>query len=207
MRRDSRSAPRTRRIRRTAEASQEVALTAARALLVSGGPPAVTLKGVALATGMTHGNVTHHFGTSAALHEALIGRLAAELSAQSLEAVLRLRRGEIAAPDVVDAVFSAFVTTGCGRLIGWLSASGGGAALEPIFAALRASVQTFRAGEPGSASSGEFGAGPIALELFSHALTASLVGENLEAATGMPDGSLRRLAAARLDALRATARL
>ena len=164
----------------------------------------MTLKGVAQATGMTHGNLNHHFGSVAALHGALISRLAHELSTQANEAVMRLRRGEIGATDVVDLVFSALAETGCGRLIGWLSATGEQEALSPVFEALHRSVRTYREGEPNAAASTERGAGPIALELLSHALTASLIGERLESATDMPMGSLRRLAVAQLSSLRAT---
>lgn len=194
----------SRRVRRAPERSRQLSLDAAHKLLIKAGPTAVTLKSVAKATGMTHGNITHHFGSVTALHAALISRMAEELSAQANEAVMRLRLGEIGAPDVVDLVFAAFVDTGCGRLIGWLSATGEQDALSPVFDALSRSVQTYREGEPSAAVSAERGAGPIALELLSHALTASLIGERLESATGMPAGSLRRLAVAQLSRLRAT---
>ncbi|MCQ8279099.1 TetR/AcrR family transcriptional regulator [Acetobacteraceae bacterium KSS8] len=193
-----------RRIRRTPDAARELALDAAHRLLVQGGPAAVTLKAVAAATGMRHGNLNHHFGSVATLHSALFSRMAQRLSTRASEAVARLRRGESSAEDVVDLVFSTFVETGCGRLIGWLAAAGEQDALEPIFASLRGSVEAYRAGEPAGLPNAERGAGPIALELICHALTASLVGERLEAATHMPPGSLRRLAIAQLIALRAT---
>ena len=195
---------RPKRVRRTPERSRQLALDAAHKLLIEAGPTAVTLQSVAQATNMTHGNVTHHFGSVTALHAALISRMADELSAQANEAVMRLRRSEIDPRDVVDLVFSAFMDTGCGRLIGWLSATGEQDALSPVFDALRRSVQIYREGEPSESVSAERGAGPIALELLSHALTASLIGERLESATGMPAGSLSSLAAAQLSSLRAT---
>jgi AcrR family transcriptional regulator len=201
---DNRDFGASRRVRRAPERSRQLALDAAHKLLITAGPTAVTLKSVAKATGMTHGNITHHFGSVTALHAALISRMAEELSTQANEAVMRLRLGEIDAPDVVDLVFAAFVDTGCGRLIGWLSATGEQEALSPVFDALSRSVQTYREGEPSGAVSAERGAGPIALELLSHALTASLIGERLESATAMPAGSLRSLAVAQLSRLRAT---
>jgi AcrR family transcriptional regulator len=192
------------RIRRTPDHAREIALDAARRLLLAGGPPAVTLKAVADAIGMTHGNVRHHFGGSAGLQAQLVSRLAGELAVQAQEAVLRLRRGEVEAENVVDLVFSAFVETGCGRLIGWLSATGNQQALEPVFEVIRRAVEAMRAGEPEGVERLEAGAGPITLALISLALTASLVGEQLEAATGLPAGSLRRLATRQLGTLRAT---
>ena len=47
------------------------------------------------------------------------------------------------------------------------------------------------------------GAGPIVLNLTSHALTAALIGDRLEQAADMPPCSLRRLAAEQLALLRA----
>ncbi|WP_181180920.1 TetR family transcriptional regulator [Paracoccus sp. FO-3] len=172
-------------------------------LLRSAGPTSVTLQAVARATGMTHGNVTHHFGTSSALHTELVARMAQDLASRADDAVTKLRRGDMAAEDVVDLVFAAFVDTGCGRLVGWLSATGDKQALSPIFEVLNASVRMFRTGEPLIAEPEKIGAGPIALEILSHALTESLIGSSLESATDMSAGSLRRIAAERIRALRA----
>ena len=189
-----------RRVRRTPEIARERAVDAAHLLLLSHGPSAVTLKGVAAATGTTHGNITHHFGSSAGLQAALVGRMAADLAAKADEAVQRFKHGRLPAEGVVDLVFSAYADTGCGRLIGWLAATGDHRTLAPVFEALEGSVRSFRADEPSDAGS-QIGAGPMALGLLSHALTASLIGEALETATAMPAGSLRKLAAAQLRSL------
>ncbi|MGB7405139.1 MAG: helix-turn-helix domain-containing protein, partial [Pacificimonas sp.] len=59
---------RIRKGRRPAEEVRADAIAAARKLLIAEGPEAVTLKAVAKALGMTHGNITHHFGSIGGLH-------------------------------------------------------------------------------------------------------------------------------------------
>ena len=62
------------RRRRSAEEVRKAALVEARALLLSSGPDAVTLKAVADRLEMTHSNLLHHFGSAAELQSALMGR-------------------------------------------------------------------------------------------------------------------------------------
>ncbi|MGD0640518.1 MAG: helix-turn-helix domain-containing protein [Roseiarcus sp.] len=196
---------RKRRVRRTPEVSRRVAIEAAKALLVEKGPTAVTLQAVAKAVGMTHGNITHHFGTRAALHCALIAAMAESVGLEARSLVARMRKGEVGADAVVDLVFDGLARGGYGRLIAWLSATGQADQLAPIMESLEKSVADFRAGEPTAVDKDNAGAGPIALNLVSHALSASLVGESLERATAMRGGSLRRLAARQLESMRAKA--
>src|SRR5437868_6232783 len=77
------------RRRLSPEASREAALDAARALLVEGGPQAVTLKAVAARIGRTHANVLHHFGSAEGLQRALIERMAGFVTSTIKDAVLR----------------------------------------------------------------------------------------------------------------------
>jgi len=178
-------------------------LEAAQTLLREQGPTAVTLKAVSRRLGMTHGNVTHHFGTSSALHAALVAKLAEELTERGEGAVVQLRKGEVSAEQIVDMVFEAFETSGLGKLFGWIAASGDTQELAPFMNVIRNSVRALRAGEPATTDKHAYGAGPIVLSLVSYALTAALVGEPLERATAMPKSSLKRLAADELRRLRA----
>lgn len=198
---NKKAAAKTRK-RRTPEASRKVLLDAAQTLLAAKGPAGVTLNAVARRAGMTHGNVTHHFGTSAALHAALVAQMAEHLSMAAGLAVEGLRKGQVTAETVVDMVFAAFEIGGYGRLIGWMSANGQTAELAPILDVLRESVRAFRTGEPASAAAEFSGAGPIVLSVITHALAAALIGGPLERATEMPEGSMRRLAASELRRLR-----
>lgn len=199
---DNSKQPSQKRTRRTSEAAREMLLEAARTLLFEQGPGAVTLKGVAQRLGMTHGNVTHHFGTSAALHAALVEASARRLAREAHAAVLEMRSGEIGAEAIVDMFFDAFSSSGLGKLLGWLAASGGGG-LTPILDVVADSVRALREGEPPGTDHHAAGAGPIVLNLTSHALTAALIGDRLEQAADMPPCSLRRLAAEQLALLRA----
>jgi AcrR family transcriptional regulator len=194
-----------KRIRRTPEATRAAAILAAQGLLIERGPAAVTLQAVARAVNMTHGNLSHHFGTSAALHAAMILEMAGQLTRQAGLLVSGMRAGAVPASVIVDLVFDGFAAGGYGRLIAWLTATGETGQLAPIFAALKASVAELRAGEPEEVDQHAHGAGPIVMSLVGHAFTASLFGSELEEAAGMPAGSLRRLAARQLESLRALA--
>lgn len=202
---DNKLQERRRRVRRTPDEARRALLEAAQALLVEQGPAAVTLKAVARHIGVTHGNVSHHFGTSSALHAELVAKLARQLAERVEESVLRLRKDEATAEQIVDMLFDAFKASGLGKLFGWIAASGATEELKPIMNVVRDSVRTLRAGEPAGVDAHAFGAGPIVLSLVSYALTASLIGEPLEQATGMPQASLKRLAADELRQLRARA--
>lgn len=192
-----------KRRRRTPAASRAVVLVAAQRLLSEHGPAGVTLKAVADATGMTHGNVTHHFGTSAMLQAALIARMAIEFTDQVGEAAVRMRAGALSEQGLVDIMFDGFRHDGYGRLIAWFSATGQTECLAPIFAALEALIRDLRASEASQIDPLEMGAGPGSLSVISLALTASLIGPPLEGAANMPDGSLRHLAVESLRRWRA----
>ena len=62
--------------RLTPEQSRSAAIKAARRLLLSDGPQAVTLKAVAAAIGRTHANLLHHFGSAAGLQAELARSIA-----------------------------------------------------------------------------------------------------------------------------------
>jgi AcrR family transcriptional regulator len=200
---DNSQIDRPKRIRRTPEVSRAAAIQAAHKLLIEHGPAAVTLQAVARAANMTHGNLSHHFGTSAALQAAMILEMAGQLTQRASLLVSGMRAGSVPAAMIVDLVFDGFAAGGYGRLIASLTASGGTSQLAPFFDALKASVEALRAGEPGDVNQETHGAGPIVMGLLGHAFAASLFGRELEVAAGMPAGSLRKLATRQLESLRA----
>ncbi|WP_294218710.1 TetR/AcrR family transcriptional regulator [uncultured Sphingomonas sp.] len=116
--------------------SREAALIAAQQLLVESGPQAVTLKAVGARIGRTHANLLHHFGSAEGLQQALIARMAAQITAVIRDAVLGNRGGEPDPRRIVDLVFDAFDSGGAGALASWMILSGNRDALDPILSAV-----------------------------------------------------------------------
>jgi TetR/AcrR family transcriptional regulator, repressor for neighboring sulfatase len=139
------SQDRPRRRRRSPEEARREAITEARALLLLGGPDAVTLSAVANRIGVTHANLIHHFGSAAGLQSALMGSMVKDLAEAIHEAVLRLRTDEGAPLEVVNAVFEAFAAGGAGRLAAWIALSGDLSHLEPVRVAVQDLVNAIEA--------------------------------------------------------------
>ena len=131
----------TKRRKRSSEEAREEALNAARDLLLSGGPAAVTLAAVGKAAGMSHGNVIHHFGSAGELQTALMGRMVKDLSAVLAGAVSLIRTDEAAPRQLTDIVFDAFDEGGAGYLAAWIMLANAGAQLEPVREALHDLVE------------------------------------------------------------------
>jgi AcrR family transcriptional regulator len=127
-----RSVPSTKRRKRSPEEARQEALAAARELLLTGGPKAVTLTNVGKAVGMTHANVIHHFGSAAELQSALMGSMVADLAQSIGEAVAHVRSDEAAPRQLVDIVFDAFGKGGAGMLAAWMALSQEVSHLEPV---------------------------------------------------------------------------
>lgn len=132
---------RPRRRRRSPEEARREALTEARALLLTGGPDAVTLSAVAGRIGVTHANLIHHFGSAGGLQSALMESMVRDLAEAIQDAVVRLRTDEGAPLEVVNAVFEAFTQGGAGRLAAWIALSGDLTHLEPVRIAVQDLVQ------------------------------------------------------------------
>src|ERR687894_2218430 len=88
--------------------SRSVALDAARHLLLTNGPQAVTLKAVAAEIGRTHANLLHHFGSAAGLQAELARSIAERVTARIAPAVERARAGEADAGAIAEMTFDAF---------------------------------------------------------------------------------------------------
>jgi len=119
------------RIRRAAPDMRLHALAAARQLIVEQPDEALTMRAVAEAAGVTHPNLSHHFGSLAGLHAALAEELIGEL-------LTGLRALGLDADDnddyatLVDRVFELYDQKGLGRVLGWLVRSGETARLQPV---------------------------------------------------------------------------
>ena len=128
------------RRRLSPEESRSAALDAARELLLSEGPSAVTLKAVAARVGRTHANLLHHFGSAAGLQAELARSIAESVVSSIADAVERARAGETDARDIVDQTFDAFGREGAGALAAWMILTGNRDALNQILESLRSLV-------------------------------------------------------------------
>ncbi|WP_312572288.1 TetR family transcriptional regulator, partial [Brevundimonas sp.] len=106
--------------RRRGAAAREEALEAARDLLLSGGPAAVTLKAVGERMGVGHANLIHHFGSAAGLQGALMDRMVRDL-ADRIEAGLGAGRDDVEPDRLMTAVFDAFGQGGASQMAAWLA--------------------------------------------------------------------------------------
>jgi len=183
-----------KRRRLNPEESRSVALDAARTLLVTRGPQAVTLKAVAAEVGRTHANLLHHFGTAAGLQSELARTIAGRVTGSIAEAVERARAGEADARDIVDMTFDAFGREGAGALAAWMILSGDREALNPILDSLRKLVAQLSVGHE------EHHVAETTLFLVLGALGDSLLGPSIADALGLPRDTARELAADRLRA-------
>lgn len=105
--------------RRRGALAREEALEAARDLLLSGGPAAVTLKAVGERMGVGHANLIHHFGSAAGLQDALMDLMVRDL-AERIETGLGQDRESIEPGQLLRAVFDAFGKGGASQLAAWL---------------------------------------------------------------------------------------
>ena len=179
------------RKRLSPEASRDLALVAARELLLEDGPAAVTLKAVAARIGRTHANLLHHFGSAAGLQQALVTSMAEQITATIGAAVEQVRAGQQTPERVVDLTFDAFGREGAGALVSWMILTGNQHALDPVLEAIHELVDELAEREPaeGGASIHE-----ETLELVLMALGDALLGPALTRALRLAPGTARRLA-------------
>ncbi len=177
-------------------------LRAARDVLRGEGPQAITLQAVAARAGVSHGNVTYHFGTVAALHTALIAGIIEDLTTATAAAVSHLRAGETSPRGVVDVVFDALEADGAGRLIAWLVAIGASHRLAPFFAMIAEFAGEISKGEAGERAGGVGALGLIVAAVVVPALGGALIGGDMEVALDLRHGSVRALVADGMARLR-----
>jgi AcrR family transcriptional regulator len=169
-----------------------VALEAARRLLLTQGPQAVTLKAVAAEIGRTHANLLHHFGSAAGLQAELARSIAERVTGSIAEAVERARAGEADAGAIAEMTFDAFGKEGAGALAAWMILSGNRDALNPILEAIRGVVGQLSLGHE------DHHVGDITLWLVLLALGDSLLGPSIAEALDLQPGAARQIAANRL---------
>ena len=173
--------------------SRSAALDAARRILLSDGPQAVTLKAVAAAMGRTHANLLHHFGTAAGLQSALAESIATRVTATIAATVERQRSGQADVREIVDQTFDAFSREGAGALAAWMILSGNRDALDPILKSIRLLVDQLSFGHE------ERHVPESTLSLVLAALGDSLLGEAITGALGLSRDSGREAAAESLE--------
>ena len=182
------------RRRLSPEESRSAALEAARELLLTEGPSAVTLKAVAGRIGRTHANLLHHFGSAAGLQGELAKSIADSVTASIAEAVERARAGEADARDIVDQTFDAYGRHGAGALAAWMILTGNRDALNPVLDSIRSLVAQLSVGHE------EEHVAESTLALVLSALGDSLLGPTFADALGLGHDTARRMAADRLRA-------
>src|SRR5690348_15596710 len=181
----------TRR-RLSPEESRSAALVAARELLLTEGPSAVTLKAVAGKIGRTHANLLHHFGSASGLQAELARSIADSVVSSIADAVEKARAGETDARVIVDQTFDAFGREGAGALAAWMILTGNRDALNPILDSIRGLVAQLSVGHDAHEVA------ETTLSLCLSALGDSLLGPPIAEALGLPRDAARDLAAQRL---------
>ena len=182
------------RRRLSPEESRAAALVAARDLLLTDGPSAVTLKAVAGRIGRTHANLLHHFGSAAGLQSELARSIAESVVSSIADAVERARAGENDARDIVDRTFDAFGREGAGALAAWMILTGNRDALNPILDSIRRLVAQLSAGHEDEQVA------ETTLSLVLSALGDALLGSPFAEALGVDQDIVRKIAAERLRA-------
>lgn len=191
-----------RRRRRQPYELRAEAIAAAWKILVEDGPAAITLQAVAAALGMTHGSITHHFGTAANLQAAVADVLIEQLLAGVRSGACALKAGTIDEAALVDLVFDVFEETGVGRLIGFLSASGS-PLLRPLFERLARLSREIAADQQEGSAFTESELPTIIESVVTPALSASLIGAELLQALDLEPFHTRERVARHLAAQRA----
>lgn len=167
-------------------------------MLIDEGPSAVTLKAVAAQIGRTHANLLHHFGSAQGLQKALIGRLAAGITATIRDAVLQSRIDQQGPAEIVRLTFDAFDQGGAGALATWMILTGNKDALDPILAAIHDLVdELVRDGDSAVLIQEQ------TMELVLLAIGDSLMGAPLARALDLPRDRARDLAIRSLTAANA----
>ncbi len=180
-------------------ASREMALEAARALLIEAGPQAVTLKAVAARIDRTHANLLHHFGSAAGLQRALAASLTDQVCERIAAKVDPAAPGQQNLREIVDLAFDAFNRDGAGALTSWMLMTGNDDALDPIVEAIHALVDRL---SPEGHHLRLLHEDTLVLVLM--ALGDALMGEPMANALGLPRDRSRALATEMIGARIAT---
>ncbi|MEQ1509260.1 MAG: TetR family transcriptional regulator [Sphingopyxis sp.] len=170
-------------------ASRQLALDAARDILIEAGPQAVTLKAVSGRIGRTHANLLHHFGSAAELQKALASYLTETVCDAIAEKMTEADGDDRNVREIVDLAFDAFSDGGAGALATWMLMTGNEGALDPIVDAIHHLIDDL---SPHGDEKQLMHEDTLALVLM--ALGDALMGETMAGALGLPRETSRALA-------------
>lgn len=106
-----------KRVRRTPEDAKHLILETAASRLSEFGLEGLNISGVAKAAGMSHATVIHHFGSTAAMRQALLQQMTEALLS---DVVLALNK-DVPPDQVLNGLFQTLSQDGHGRLLAWLA--------------------------------------------------------------------------------------
>lgn len=178
--------------RRRGAVAREEALEAARDLLLSGGPAAVTLKAVGERMGVGHANLIHHFGSAAGLQGALMDAMVRDL-AQRIEAGLGEGRGGVEPGRLMSVVFDAFGPGGASQMAAWLALAREQGRAESFAEVVRDLAERLAAMAPDDPKAAERAKALVVTAAYM-AFAEGLIGDILTPMLGAPEGLGRDLA-------------
>ena len=178
--------------RRRGAVAREEALEAARDLLLSGGPAAVTLKAVGERMGVGHANLIHHFGSAAGLQGALMDAMVRDL-AQRIEAGLGEGRDGVEPGRLMGVVFDAFGPGGASQMAAWLALAREQGRAESFAEVVRDLAERLAAMAPDDPRAAERAKALVVTAAYM-AFAEGLIGDILTPMLGAPEGLGRDLA-------------
>lgn len=178
--------------RRRGAVAREEALEAARDLLLSGGPAAVTLKAVGERMGVGHANLIHHFGSAAGLQGALMDAMVRDL-AQRIEAGLGEGRDGVEPGRLMSVVFDAFGPGGASQMAAWLALAREQGRAESFAEVVRDLAERLATMAPEDPKAAERAKALVVTAAYM-AFSEGLIGDILTPMLGAPEGLGRDLA-------------
>ena len=178
--------------RRRGAVAREEALEAARDLLLSGGPAAVTLKAVGERMGVGHANLIHHFGSAAGLQGALMDAMVRDL-AQRIAAGLGEGRDGVEPGRLMSVVFDAFGPGGASQMAAWLALAREQGRAESFAEVVRDLAERLAAMAPDDPRAAERAKALVVTAAYM-AFAEGLIGDILTPMLGAPKGLGRDLA-------------
>lgn len=112
---NSADAKKAKRIRRTPEEAKSLILRVAADRLAEYGLEGLNISGVSKDAGMSHATVIHHFGSTAAMREALLHQMTRDLLSDVVEALNHQEPPE----QILRRLFSTLSQDGHGKLLAW----------------------------------------------------------------------------------------
>lgn len=185
--------------RRRGALAREEAVEAARALLLSGGASAVTLKAVGERMGVGHANLIHHFGSAAGLQGAVMDRMVRDL-AERLDAGLAEAPANPGRAAMLDQVFDAFGEGGAARLGAWMVMQGEAGRADAFAEVVRDQAERL-AGLAGGGEEARDRARAVVMTAVYMAFADGLIGEVLTQMLGAPRDLGRGLATRAIEAV------